>query len=69
VPEAGPNNDRKWNVKFGSNSFSRKEADPKSGLGSLTVVDIATVEAAQVKLAVKVIKKKYKKAIINKPLR
>jgi hypothetical protein len=42
--------------------FTRKEPDPEDGLGSLTSGDIAIVEAAQVKLAIKAAKAtaKYK---------
>jgi hypothetical protein len=51
------------NIKVGD--FSQKEAELESGLGSLTATDIAAVEAAQVKLAAKVVKSKGKKTAID----
>jgi hypothetical protein len=47
-------------IKVGD--FRRKELDPKSGLGSLTALDVAAVEAAQLKLKERVAKGKAKKA-------
>jgi hypothetical protein len=41
-------------IKVGD--FRRKEPDPENGLGSLTAVDVATVEAAQLKLEERVAK-------------
>ncbi len=51
------------NIKVGD--FSRKEAELENGLGSLIATDIAAVEAAQVKLAAKIVKIKGKKTAID----
>ena len=47
-------------IKVGD--FRRKELDPENGLGSLTALDVAAVEAAQLKLKERVAKVKAKKA-------
>ena len=47
-------------IKVGD--FRRKELDPGNGLGSLTAVDVAAVEAVQLKLEERVAKVKAKKA-------
>ena len=47
-------------IKVGD--FRRKDLDPENGLGSLTTVDVAAVEAAQLKLSERVAKVKAKKA-------
>jgi hypothetical protein len=41
--------------------YTRKEPEEKNGLGSLTAIDVATVESIQVKLAARVVKVKAKK--------
>jgi hypothetical protein len=48
-------------IKVGD--FRRKEPDPKNGLGSLTAVDVAAVEAAQLKLKERVAKAREKDLI------
>jgi hypothetical protein len=47
-------------IKVGD--FRRKELDPEDGLGSLTAIDVAAVEAAQLKLKERVAKVKAKRA-------
>jgi hypothetical protein len=43
--------------------FTRKTLDLENGLGSLTLVDVAVVEAVQVELGNRVVKAKAKRAV------